>query len=64
MCMQVMHTCTLARVVCGYHEYQHIWNAPVDGREIQYAREPSNPMDTYVVAILGQSTGGYVGDGP
>jgi len=55
-----MHEFAIASVVRGYHEYQHIWNAPVDGRELQCAREPGNPMDTSAVAIL-DCTGGSSG---
>jgi len=55
-----MHEFARASVVRGYHEYQHIWNVPVDGRELQCAREPGNPMDTSAVAIL-DCVGGSAG---
>ena len=35
-------------------------NAPIDGRELQCEREPGNPMDTFAMAVLDQSSTGRI----
>jgi len=38
-------------VVCGYHEYQHIWVAKIKS-ELPCYPEPDNDEDRYAVAIM------------
>ena len=51
-----MHEFTINSVIRGYHKYQRVWSAPIDGRDLQCEREPGNPMDTSAVAILDHSS--------
>ena len=37
MFVAVMHEFTISSVVCGYHKYQHVWSAPIDGRDLAVA---------------------------
>ena len=44
-------TFSVETVVQGYHTYEEIWNAVMDGTELPCEREIGNTHDPFVVAI-------------
>ena len=50
-------------MICGYHEYQSIWEAEV-GENLSCIREPSNVCDPYAVAITKPDSSMIVGHVP
>ena len=41
--------------VCGYHIYQHIWEATI-GEDMGYHLKPNNCIDWYAVAVVQSNT--------
>ena len=44
------HNYEISSMVRGYHQYRSIWNA-IDGEELPYRVELSNPHDLFAVAV-------------
>ena len=44
------HTFSVESVVCGYHEYQDVWDAPVH-EVLSCEREVGNVYDTFAVTV-------------
>ena len=42
---------SIQSMVRGYHEYQRVWDDPVDGEELVCKRKIGNSHDTYAVAV-------------
>ena len=47
----VVYNFMFESIICGYHEYQLIWEVPVIGEELSCSRELGNSHDPYAVAV-------------
>ena len=50
-------TFSVESMICGYHEYIHIWESPSPTDNLFCQWEIRNPHDTHAVAIKGNVTG-------
>ena len=44
-------------MICGYHEYMHIWESPSPTDHLLCQREIRNPHDIHAVAVKGNIVG-------
>ena len=58
-----LRCCVVEAMICGYHDYQSIWEAEV-GENLTCVREPSNVRDPYAVAVTKPESSTIVGHIP
>ena len=61
--MSELRSCVVEAMICGYHEYQSIWEAEV-GENLMCIREPGNVRDPYAVAVTKPESSTIVGHVP